>query len=561
MKYLYQFRKVFLLILAVLFSGQLVAVESPGKSAISSAHYLATEAGFEVLEKGGNAFDAAVAVSAALAVVEPSSSGLGGGAFWLLHRSGDQKDVMIDGREEAPSAAHRDMYLDAAGEVNRDLALHGPLAAGIPGHVAGMVHIANNYGRLPLKVSLAPAIRLAHEGFPADEKYIRLLKPMKKHMLRWPAGRAVFLHKDQVPALGALIKQADVARVLEQVALTGTTDFYLGDTARRLVEGVNNAGGNWSMDDLAAYKIVERDPVRFKYAEYELVTAPPPSSGGVAIAEILNILEPYKISERSPAQRTHLVVEAMRRAYRDRGLYLGDPDFVDVPVSMLVDPLYAAGMRTSIRTDKATPSASLAGITDVAGGLHTTHFSIIDAEGNLVAATLTVNTLYGSNFVAPGTGFLLNNQMDDFSAKPGSPNAYGLIGFEANAIAPGKRPLSSMSPTFVIGEDRVAVLGTPGGARIITMVLLGILDFLDGNGPQSWVSLPRYHHQYLPDRIFAEPDTFSPELLGQLRALGHEVQVRERQWGNMNAVMWDRRSGKLEAASDPRTPSGKATVK
>ena len=561
MKQLHLFTKTLLLTFVLLLSGQLLAVEKPGKSAISSAHYLATEAGFEVLARGGNAFDAAVAVSAALAVVEPSSSGLGGGAFWLLHRSNDQKNVMIDGREEAPASAHRDMYLDEKGEVNRDLALHGPLAAGIPGHVAGMVHIANNYGRLPLKVSLAPAIRLAREGFPADEKYIRLLTPVQKHMLRWPAGRAVFLHDDQIPALGALIKQADVAHVLEQVASTGTTDFYYGETARRLVDGVNKAGGKWGMDDLAAYKVIEREPVSFKYNDYELVTASPPSSGGVAIAEILNILEPYKISKVSSAQRTHLVVEAMRRAYRDRGLYLGDPDFVDVPVSMLIDPIYAAGMRTSIRTDKATPSASLAGITDVAGGQHTTHFSIIDSEGNLVAATLTVNTLYGSNFVAPGTGFLLNNQMDDFSAKPGSPNAYGLIGFEANAIAPGKRPLSSMSPTFVIGKDRVAVLGTPGGSRIITMVLLGILDFFDGNGPESWVSLPRYHHQYLPDRIFAEPEAFSEELQGQLRALGHEVQVLDRQWGNMNAVMWDRRSGSLEAASDPRTPSGRAIVK
>ncbi len=561
MKHLIQSGRSILLIFTLLLSVQLFALEKPGKSAISSAHYLATEAGFEVLEMGGNAFDAAVAVSAALAVVEPSSSGIGGGAFWLLHRSDDQKNVMIDGREQAPASAHRDMYLDDKGEVIRDLSLHGPLAAGIPGHVAGMVHMAKNYGRLPLKDSLAPAIRLASEGFAVDEKYIRLLKPVQKHMLRWPAGRAVFLHDDQVPELGSKIIQPDVARVLEQVAATGVKDFYTGDTARKLVDGVNKAGGHWVMEDLSSYKVVEREPVRFKYNDYELITASPPSSGGVAIAEMLNILEPYNIATRSPAQRVHLVVEAMRRAYRDRSLYMGDPDFVDVPVAMLIDPLYAAGMRTTIRTDKASSSADLAGIADEAGGTHTTHFSIIDADANMVAATLTVNTLYGSNFVAPGTGFLLNNQMDDFSAKPGIPNAYGLIGFDANAIAPGKRPLSSMSPTFVIGEDRVAVLGTPGGSRIITMVLLGILDFFDGNDPQSWVSLPRYHHQYLPDRIFAEPDTFSPEQLSQLRALGHEVQVRDRQWGNMNAVMWDRQSGELKAASDPRTPSGKAIVK
>ncbi len=553
--------KYLVLLFLLLISSHAFALEKPGKAAIASAHYLATEAGFEVLEKGGNAFDAAVAVSAALAVVEPSSSGLGGGAFWLLHRNTDNKSIMIDGREEAPGASHKDMYLDANGEVNRDLALHGPLAAGIPGHVAGMVHIAENYGRLPIKDSLAPAIRLARDGFAVDEKYVRLLKPVIKHMRRWPAGNDIFLVDGEIPALGALIKQADVAAVLEQVVATGIQDFYFGETARRLVAGVRAAGGIWSMADLAAYKVVEREPVVFEYQDYKLLTASPPSSGGIAIAEILNILEPYNIASRSPAQRVHLVVEAMRRAYRDRSLYLGDPDFVTVPVAMLTSQNYAAGLRASIRTDKATASASLAGSDDQPGGQHTTHFSVLDKDGNMVSATLTVNTLYGANFVAPGTGFLLNNEMDDFSAKSGVPNAYGLIGFEANAIAPGKRPLSSMSPTIVIGKERTAILGTPGGSRIITMVLLGILDFFDGGGPQSWVSLPRYHHQYLPDRIFAEPEAFSPELQSQLQALGHEVQVLKRQWGNMNAVMWDQRNGRVEAASDPRTPSGKAIVR
>ncbi len=550
-----------LCLLALLLSGQVFALEKPGKGAIASAHYLATEAGFEILDKGGNAFDAAVAVSAALAVVEPSSSGLGGGAFWLLHRPEDSKSVMIDGREEAPGAAHKDMYLDANGEVNRDLALNGPLAAGIPGHVAGMVHIATNYGRLPIKDSLAPAIRLAREGFAVDEKYIRLLKPVVKQMLRWPAASSIFLDDGEVPALGTIIKQADVATVLEQIVATGNQDFYFGETAKRMVAGVRAAGGIWSMDDLAAYKVVERQPVEFDYQGYKLLTASPPSSGGVAIAEILNILEPYNIAALPPAQQVHLIVEAMRRAYRDRSIYLGDPDFFDVPVAMLTSQNYAAGLRASIRTDKATASAALAGLDDQPGGEHTTHFSVMDKDGNIVSATLTVNTLYGANFVAPGTGFLLNNEMDDFSAKSGAPNAYGLIGFAANAIEPGKRPLSSMSPTIVIGKDRVAVLGTPGGSRIITMVLLGILDFFNGGGPESWVALPRYHHQYLPDRIFAEPDTFSAKMQSQLQALGHEVQVRKRQWGNMNAVMWDKLNGKVEAASDPRTPSGKAIVR
>jgi gamma-glutamyltranspeptidase/glutathione hydrolase len=533
----------------------------PGKAAIASAHFLATEAGHEILEQGGNAFDAAVAVSAALAVVEPSSSGIGGGAFWLLHRASDGFEVMVDGREQAPAAAHTDMFLDESGNVNRNLAVNGPLAGGIPGEIAGLEHLAINYGRLPLATSLQPAIRLAREGYPVDEKYRALMSYRADTIRRWPAGAAMLLDDGQVPELGYLIKSPDLAWVLEQVAERGAEGFYAGPVAEKMIKGVREAGGIWTMEDLAAYRIKEREPIRTAYGEYELVTAPPPSSGGVAIAEILNILEAYPINDLPVVLRSHLIVEAMRRAFRDRAIYLGDPDFTDVPVEMMSSQHYADGLRASIRPDRATPSSMLPGNDQIPDGTDTTHFSVIDAEGNMVAATLTVNLPFGSAFMPPGTGFLVNNQMDDFSAKQGEPNAYGLIGFTANEIQPFKRPLSSMSPTFIVGEDKRAVIGTPGGSRIITMVLLGILDFMRGNEPESWVSLPRFHHQYVPDRISAEANAFTAAQVAELEAMGHAVEVRDRTWGNMHGVLWNLETGALTAGSDPRWPSGRAIVK
>ena len=537
------------------------AGDKPGKAAIASAHYMATEAGHEILAQGGNAFDAAIAVSAALAVVEPTSSGIGGGAFWLVHRAEDGFQTMIDAREQAPAAAHKDMYLDAEGNVVRDLAVNGPLAGGIPGEVAGLAHLAENYGRLPLATSLQPAIRIAREGFLVDEKFHALMGYRINTIKRWPAAAEAYLADGEMPPVGHIIKLPDLAWVLEQVAERGAEGFYSGPVAERLVKGVRDAGGIWTLEDLAAYKVKERDPIRTMYGNYELVTAPPPSSGGVAIAEILNILEPYPINDLPPVLSTHLVAEAMRRAYRDRAIYLGDPDFVDVPVDMLTSQYYADGLRASIRPDRATPSSMLAGNDQIPEGTDTTHFSIIDAEGNMVAATLTVNTPFGSAFMPPGTGLVVNNEMDDFSAKEGEPNAYGLIGFVANEIQPFKRPLSSMTPTFMIGEDKRAVIGTPGGSRIITTVLLGILDFMRGNEPESWVSLPRFHHQYVPDKISAEPDAFTPEQVEGLKAMGHEVEVRSRTWGNMHGAMWNLETGEVTAGSDPRWPSGRAIVK
>jgi gamma-glutamyltranspeptidase / glutathione hydrolase len=528
------------------------AAARPGAAAIASAHPLATEAGLEILAAGGNAFDAAVAVSAALAVVEPYSSGLGGGGFWLLHRAADGFDVMVDGRERAPLAAHRDLYLDEEGEVVSDWSMNGPLSAAIPGEPAALDHIARRYGKLPLADSLAPAIRLAREGFPVDEHYRRMAGFRLEVMARYPETATVLLDHGAVPEAGASIVQEDLARTLEALARQGSAGFYRGPVAQRLVEGVRAAGGIWTLEDLEQYRVMEREPVRFRYHDLEITSAAPPSSGGVALATMLHILEGYDLASLDAATRTHLIIEAMRRAYRDRAEYLGDPDFVDMPLARLASPDYAAGLRAAIRADRATPSADLPGEAETGGGHHTTHFSILDREGNRVAATLSVNYPFGSGFIAPGTGVLLNDEMDDFSAKPGVPNAYGLVGAEANAIAPGKRPLSSMTPTFLTSADRVAILGTPGGSRIITMVLLGILEFAEGAGPEAWVARPRFHHQFLPDHVEYEAGALSEDLMEALQARGHVLQPVLWPYGNMQAVLWDRRNGKVQAASDPR---------
>ena len=533
---------------------------NPPAQAVASAHPLATQAGFEILDAGGNAFDAAVAVSAVLAVVEPYSSGIGGGGFWLLHRASDGRQVMVDGRERAPLAAQRDMYLDEQGEVVTGLSMNGALAAGIPGEPAALAHLAEHYGRLPLAKTLAPAIRLAGAGFEVDDYYRRMAGFRLEVMQRYASTATVFLRNGEVPPGGVLIKQPELAATLKALAEKGRQGFYAGAVARKLVDGVREAGGIWTLDDLQQYRVVEREPVSFRYRDLRIVSAAPPSSGGVALATMLHIMEGWELSRLAEAERTHLIVEAMRRAYRDRAQYMGDPDFVDMPLQRLVDPLYAAGLRASMRADRTTPSAALPASVTSVEGTDTTHFSILDREGNRVAATLSINYPFGSGLVVPGTGVLLNDEMDDFSAKPGVPNAYGLVGAEANAIEPGKRPLSSMTPTFVESEDGVAILGTPGGSRIITMLLLGILDFEAGKPPQSWVSLPRFHHQYLPDVIQHEPDAFSPAILNALKKKGHQLKPLQSRYGNMQAIYWDYKDNRVQAAADPRG-IGQASVR
>lgn len=537
------------------------AAEKAPRAAIASAHTLATAAGFEALAQGGNAFDAAVAVAAALSVVEPQSSGIGGGGLFLLHRASDGKEIMIDARETAPAAVDPKFYLDANGEPHRDHAVNGPLSAAIPGEPAGLVWLAQHYGKLPLAKSLAPAIRIASKGFKPDARFLRELAQRKEVIARYPASAALYLVDGEVPKAGWTFKSPDLAHVLERIAGHGNDGFYRGELARTLVDGVHAAGGNWTLDDLAKYEVKERAPLAFDYRGWHIVTAPPPSSGGVALAEMLNILGGYDLAKLDRVHRVHLTVEAMRRAYRDRAEYLGDPDFVQMPIAQLMSPDYAAGLRASIHPQKATPSDLLPPYLAPPQGTHTSHFSIIDADGNLVSATQTVNLIFGSGFVVPGTGFVLNDEMDDFALVAGKPNAFGLVGNDRNAPRPGSRPLSSMTPSFVIGADKVGVIGTPGGSRIITMVLEGILAFVDGELPEKFVGNRRYHHQYLPDVVSAEKGTFSADEVKALEAMGHKVNEIERDWGFMNAVSWDKKTGAMHAGSDPRGDSGSGVVR
>ena len=540
-----------MLLACCVFSTLLFAAHPP-VAGIASAHPQATQAGMDILASGGNAFDAAVAVSAALAVVEPYSSGIGGGGFWLLHRQRDGFQVMVDGREKAPLAAYRNMYLDDDGNVIPDLSVNGALAAGIPGTPAALVHIARRYGKLPLHRSLAPAIRLAREGFKVDEIYRRMAGFRLAALQNDRAAADIFLLNDEVPAIGHRIVQSDLADTLIAIARFGDAGFYRGTLARQLVAGVRAAGGIWSMRDLAEYLVVEREPVRGEYHGLRITSAAPPSSGGIALLTMLNMLADFPLQSLDEPARTHLIIEVMRRAYRDRAEYLGDSDFVDVPIERLSSRAHARQTGASIELRQATPSASLDGKGTEPEGLDTTHFSILDQAGNRVAATLSINYPFGACVIPPGTGVLLNDEMDDFSAKPGAPNVYGLVGADANAIEPGKRPLSSMSPTFVESEQGVAILGTPGGSRIITMVLLGILDLAAGNDPLSWVALPRFHHQYLPDVVQFEPAAFTAALQQELLARGHALKPLDARYGNMQAIYWNKQTGQVIPASDPR---------
>lgn len=538
-------------------AGQTTAT-APARAAVASAHPAATAAGVTILEKGGNAFDAAVAVSAALAVVEPQSSGLGGGGFWLLHDANKNRDVMIDGREKAPRAASRTMYQDDTGDVIPRASRDGALAAGIPGEPAALVHIAERYGALDLTDDLTPAIRLAREGFKINAHMRELTDYRKQVLARYPASADLLLGADGEPlAVGTTLVQPELANTLETIAKHGAAGFYTGELAHRLVADVRAAGGIWTRQDLADYQVVEREPIRGRYrtsnGTYEIVSASPPSSGGLVLVEALNILEGFDWGRLDDVHKAHVAIEAMRRAYRDRAVYMGDSDYVDIPMARLTDKHYAAGLRVGIRADRATRSDDLASVTaGHAAGHHTTHFSIMDSDGNRVAATLSVNFPFGSGVRSPSTGVFLNNEMDDFASKPLTPNGYGLVSTEANAIAPGKRPLSSMTPTFVVGNDRTIALGTPGGSRIISMVLLGVLDFTHGGDADSVVAHKRYHHQYLPDVVEYEPGALSEATMAGLRQLGHKLKNVGRQYGDMHAIVFDRADNDVEAAADPR---------
>jgi gamma-glutamyltranspeptidase/glutathione hydrolase len=537
------------------------AQPSLGNAAIASAHPLATQVGKAILDQGGNAFDAAVAVSAALAVVEPYSSGLGGGGFFLLHRARDGKQVMLDARETAPRQATANMYLDAAGNPIPNISLNGARAAAIPGIPAGLVYLALHYGRLPLAQSLAPAIHLAARGFPADARYRAMAQTRLTLLQTQPEAAQQYLQHNVAPELGANIVQSALAATLRALADRGAVGFYRGPVAHELVAAVRKGGGIWTQSDLTRYRVVARAPIAFDYRGMRIVSAAPPSAGGVTLAEALNILARYDLNKLDAATRVHLVAEALRRAYHDRARYLGDPGFVPIPLARLTSHTYADQRAASIDLNNATPSANLDAAPEVSQGDHTTHFSIVDRHGNRVAATLSINTPFGSGFVAGNTGVLLNNEMDDFAASEQGKNVYGLANSHVNRIAPGKRPLSSMSPTFVEDRRGVLIIGTPGGSRIISMVLLAILNYaaqpqVDVN---ALVAAPRYHHQYLPDRIEIEPNVFPTDVLDELQLKGHALLVNTQPWGNMQAVWIDRASGHAYAASDPRgTGSGLA---
>ena len=528
---------------------------TPGSVAIASAHPMATQAGLDVLAAGGNAVDAAIAVAASLGVVEPYAAGIGGGGFWLIYNAGEDKYRFIDARETAPKAAHRDYYLKD-GKPDRDRSINGPSAAGIPGQPAAFAYLSQRYGLLSLPQVLAPAIEQARSGFAVDQRYQKLANFRLHYMQRYPATAAIFLHDNQIPKVGHRIVQTELADTLERLAQKGKAGFYQGELATTLVDAVQKNGGDWTLEDLASYQVVEREPIVFEYGEHTIVSAPPPSSGGIALVQMLSMLDAYQQQtgtdwrQLDKVAQTHLLAEVMRRAYRDRAEFLGDPDFFQVPVEKLLSEQRATDYAASIDANKATVSLEMQGPANLYEGRHTTHLSVLDKYGNRVSATLSINLPFGSAFTVAGV--LLNNEMDDFSLAPGVPNSYGLVGAEANAIEGGKRPLSSMTPTMIESCDQIAILGAPGGSRIITQVLLGTLGHIQGQPVHEWVSQPRFHHQYLPDRIQMEPTTFTRAEQAALRAMGHEVRSVGRQYGNMQAIVWDVHASKVSAASDPR---------
>jgi gamma-glutamyltranspeptidase/glutathione hydrolase len=531
---------------------------------VASVHELASRAGVEIMQAGGNAVDAAVATGFALAVVHPQAGNLGGGGFLLLRKASGEVHF-VDFREKAPAAATENMYLDAQGNVIENLSLVGYKAIGVPGSVAGLVYAEKKYGKLTLEKVIAPAIRLARDGFPLAWEDAKDLQD--DDLGKFPESKRIFQRDGKFYQPGETLKQPDLARTLERIA-KNPDDFYHGAMAHELAAAIQKGGGLITAADLAQYEVKEREPIRGTYRGYEVISAPPPSSGGVALVEILNILEGFdlgKLGNRSAAT-IHLTAEAFRRAFYDRAEFLGDPDFSKIPVPQLIDKRYAASWRESLDPNHASVSKELKrpGVFNelervaqfrpaaIREPENTTHFSVVDSEGNAVAVTTTLNDTLGSRVTASGLGFLLNDEMDDFAAKQGVPNAYGLIQGPANAVGPGKRPLSAMTPTIVLKDGKLfLVLGSPGGPTIITTVanvLMGVVDF--GLDIQEAVNAPRFHHQWLPDAIHVE-DRLSPDTMSLLRSKGHKLNV-EHFWGDAECILVDPRTGERLGASDAR---------
>lgn len=517
----------------------------------------ATDVGVAVLQAGGNAVDAAVAVAFALSVTHPFAGNLGGGGF-LLARFADGRTTFLDFREAAPAGASHDMYLDAAGSATRD-SLVGWRASGVPGTVRGLELAHKKYGHMPWSKLVQPAVDLAANGFELSYPHAKSICGAAKLLEQFPESKRIFLKQNGCREPGERLVQPELAQTLRRIACDGAKDFYEGETARRLASEMKANGGLITLEDLKSYRAVERKPLEGKYKGYGVITAPPPSSGGVAMLEMMAMLEGsgYAAAGAGSAATTHFLAEVMRRAYADRAEFLGDPDFVHVPVKGLLAPSYIARMKASIDPLHATPS-SVIGHGDAAAyeASETTHFNVIDAEGNAVSLTYTLNGGYGSGVTVPGLGFLLNNEMDDFAAKPGSPNLFGLVQGEANAIVPHKRPLSSMTPTIVTRDGKLyMVVGAPGGGRIIngvTEVILNVLDF--GMDIQQAVDQPRLHHQWKPDKISLERG-FSPDTVAILRQMGHEVDSDGGGVASVEALLVD--AGWIQGAQNGRS-NGKA---
>lgn len=528
---------------------------------VSSQEAIASQIGVDILKQGGNAVDAAVAVAYALAVTLPRAGNIGGGGFMLVHLAEQNKTIAIDYRETAPAKAHKDIFLDEQGNAVDKLSREHGLAVGVPGTVMGMELALKQYGTMNMAQVIKPAIKLAKDGIVVTSDLSNSLAGLKSRITQWPSSAAIFYHADGSNyQVNELLKQPELAQSLSLIAQKGSKGFYQGETAEKIVSAVQNAGGVMSLTDLANYKVVEREPVRGNYRGYEVVSMPPPSSGGIHIIEMLNVLEQFPIDKlgHNSANTLHLMAETMKYAYADRSEYLGDPDFVTVPVKQLTSKQYAKEIASKIAINKTTPSSEIKpGKLAPYESDQTTHFSVIDKWGNAVANTYTLNFSYGSGLVAKGTGILLNNEMDDFSVKPGTPNGYGLIGGEANAVQGNKRPLSSMSPTMVMKDGKpFIVTGSPGGSRIINITLQMIMNVIDHNlNIAEATAAARMHHQWLPDFIWVE-HTLNRDTISLLEAKGHKVKVQES-IGSTQSIMMTEQG--LFGASDPRR-AGSAAI-
>ena len=520
---------------------------------------LAAQIGLDILQRGGNAVDAAVATGFALAVSYPRAGNLAGGGFMLVHLAEENRHLLIDYREMAPAAASRDMFLDDNGEVDRMKEFFSRQAAGVPGTVAGLLHALDEYGTMSRKDVLAPAIALAREGMPVSFSLNFELQARAERLRMDPGARRIFFQPNGEPlAMGEVLKQTDLAWTLEQISKSGVAGFYDGEVAERIIDDMAANDGLITARDLADYQVVEREPVRGQFRDFEVISTPPPSSGGVHIIQMLNILQGYDLEAmgHNSAAYLHHLTESMKLAYADRGRYLGDTDFVDVPVAQLIDPAYAARLRTLIDPNKATPSEQIEpGRKLLPESPDTTHYTVADGQGNVVSNTYTLNFSYGSHVIVPGTGMFLNNEMADFSALPGVANAFGLVQGEPNKIEPRKRPLSSMSPTMVFKEGKPwLATGSPGGSVIITTVLQTLLNAMEFDmNIATAASAARIHHQWMPDKLRLE-NGISPDTIRLLQQMGHTLEVSGRTTGRTNSIML--RDGWLLGATDTRRPGG-----